>query len=35
MQNGLIDELVEECIGNIDQNEMIYNLILDDYEKNK
>ena len=28
----LIDKLVEECSENIDENEMIYNATLNDYE---
>ena len=31
--NKLVDKLVEECSENIDENEMIYNGTLNDYEK--
>ena len=28
----MIDQLVEKCSENIDENEMIYNMTLDDYK---
>ena len=32
-RKNLVDELVEECGENIDENEIIYNGIVNDYEK--
>ena len=34
LQNNLVDKLVEECSGNIDENEMIYNKTLNENVRN-
>ena len=31
VEKGLIDKLIEECIVNIDENEMIYNGTVNEY----
>ena len=31
VEKGLIDKLIEECIVNIDENEMIYNVTVNEY----
>ena len=32
-RDRLIDKLADECKGNVDGNEMIYNATLNDYER--